>query len=107
MNAKTFDRTADVSKLIGCNTRGVEYRWDTFLDSINIPAESKVLDFGAGSLRDSNYLCELGFDVTSLDLDKALMESYAKSYRWRKPPKLIAAANFYAALKQLGSDRFF
>ena len=26
----TFDRTDDVSKLEGCNTRGVEYRWDIF-----------------------------------------------------------------------------
>ena len=24
----TFDRTDDVSKLEGCNTRGVEYRWE-------------------------------------------------------------------------------
>jgi hypothetical protein len=64
----TFDRSNDVSKLEGCNTRGVKYRWPIFLDAISeIPKGSDALDFGAGSLRESFDLITRGFNVTSVD----------------------------------------
>src|SRR2546423_12073373 len=30
-----FDRRSDVSKIFGCNTRHVEYRWDLFAKRLN------------------------------------------------------------------------
>ena len=50
----TFDRTDDVSKLEGCNTRGVEYRWDIFTKRLDtIPSGSHAIDFGLGP----SFLC--------------------------------------------------
>jgi len=80
---KTFDRVDDVSKLEGCNTRGIEYRWSTFSRAISdIPVGSAVLDFGAGSLRESFDLAVRGFNVTSIDIDSELMSAYKASYSW-------------------------
>lgn len=60
----TFDRTSDVSKLEGCNTRGIEYRWSIFERELaTVPAGACALDFGAGSLRESFDLALRGFDV--------------------------------------------
>jgi SAM-dependent methyltransferase len=81
-----FDRRADVSKLFGCNTRNVEYRWDLFtnrLEDIKRKTDApRALDFGAGSLRDSYELVRQGFDVTSMDLDPKVMQRYFDSYDW-------------------------
>ena len=81
-----FDRRKDISKLFGCNTRNVPYRWNLFasrLEQIRSTVESpKALDFGAGSLRDSYELARLGFCVTSVDLDPAVMQRYYRSYDW-------------------------
>jgi 2-polyprenyl-3-methyl-5-hydroxy-6-metoxy-1,4-benzoquinol methylase len=81
-----FDRRSDVSKLFGCNTRNVEYRWDLFANRLNEIkskiTEPKALDFGAGSLRDSYELIRQGFDVTSMDLDAEIMQRYFDSYDW-------------------------
>lgn len=81
-----FDRRLDVSKLFGCNTRNVEYRWDLFsncLEKIKRHASSpRALDFGAGSLRDSYELVKQGFRVTSMDLDPQVMQRYFNSYDW-------------------------
>lgn len=94
-----FDRRRDISKLFGCNTRNVKYRWNIFaskLDQIKTTNESPVaLDFGAGSLRDSFELARLGFCVTAVDLDRSLLESYYQSYDWssvRCPPKLFTGS---------------
>lgn len=91
-----FDRRRDISKLFGCNTRNVQYRWTVFssrLDQIKQHvATPHALDFGAGSLRDSYELARLGFCVTSVDLDPKVMERYFRSYDWnevRCPPKLF------------------
>lgn len=102
----TFDRRRDISKLFGCNTRNVQYRWNVFssrLDQIrkDVPTP-QALDFGAGSLRDSHELARLGFCVTSVDLDPNVMERYYRSYDWnavRCPPKL-----FTQPLEQLKND---
>ena len=52
-----FDRRRDISKLFGCNTRNVQYRWNVFASRIDQlrknTAPPQALDFGAGSLRDS------------------------------------------------------
>src|SRR5437879_2404300 len=80
---KTFDRVDDVSKLEGCNTRGVEYRWSIFSRAIAaFPAGCNALDFGAGSLRESFDLATRGFNVTSIDIDSELMSTYKASYLW-------------------------
>lgn len=84
--AMIFDRRHDVSKLFGCNTRSVQYRWSLFARRL---AETRArfqkpraLDFGAGSLRDSYELSRLGFEVVSVDLDREVLENYAKAYDW-------------------------
>jgi 2-polyprenyl-3-methyl-5-hydroxy-6-metoxy-1,4-benzoquinol methylase len=80
---RIFDRIHDVSKIDGCNTRGVEYRWQTFSKEIaTIPAGSSALDFGAGSLRESFDLAVRGFNVTSIDLNGGLLASYKADYAW-------------------------
>src|ERR1700681_3348102 len=46
MERRTFDRSQDVSKLEGCNTRGIEYRWDLFTRELQrIPRGAAALDF--------------------------------------------------------------
>jgi SAM-dependent methyltransferase len=91
-----FDRRKDISKLFGCNTRNVHYRWNVFasrLDQIRKDFDTpSALDFGAGSLRDSYELARLGFCVTSVDLDPAVMQRYYQSYDWSKvrcPPRIF------------------
>jgi len=91
-----FDRRRDISKLFGCNTRNVEYRWDLFaarIEQILAKFETpRALDFGAGSLRDSYELARLGFSVTSVDLDPRVIQQYYRSYDWnqvRCPPQLL------------------
>jgi 2-polyprenyl-3-methyl-5-hydroxy-6-metoxy-1,4-benzoquinol methylase len=80
---KTFDRVDDVSKIEGCNTRGIEYRWSIFSKVIaTFPVGSNALDFGAGSLRESFDLAVRGFNVTSVDIDSGLMSAYKASYDW-------------------------
>jgi 2-polyprenyl-3-methyl-5-hydroxy-6-metoxy-1,4-benzoquinol methylase len=90
--ARTFDRTADVAKLIGCNTRNVEYRWSIFKRHLaSAAAGALALDFGAGSLRESHYLCAKGYDVTSCDLDEATLRSYFADYKWgSQTPRIVA-----------------
>jgi 2-polyprenyl-3-methyl-5-hydroxy-6-metoxy-1,4-benzoquinol methylase len=82
-HARAFDRTHDVSKIEGSNTRGIEYRWQVFSNEIAaIPAGSNALDFGAGSLRESFDLANRGFNVTSIDLDGELLAGYKSDYAW-------------------------
>jgi len=79
----TFDRTNDVSKLEGCNTRGVEYRWSIFERELTtVPIGARVLDFGAGSLRESFDMATRGFNVTSLDINAEVLASYRSRYNW-------------------------
>ncbi len=106
-----FDRRHDVSKLFGCNTRNVQYRWNVFasrLEQIRKRFESpRALDFGAGSLRDSYELARLGFCVTAVDLDPTVMERYYRSYDWSTvqcPPTIFTEpvhtlnSNFHLAI---------
>jgi SAM-dependent methyltransferase len=85
-----FDRRKDVSKLFGCNTRNVQYRWRVFSDRLEeIKQKSSklmALDFGAGSLRDSYELARQGFRVVSMDLDAEVMNRYFESYDWTMLP---------------------
>lgn len=110
--ALIFDRRADVSKLFGCNTRNVEYRWDLFTDRLeDIKREDsapRALDFGAGSLRDSYELVRQGFDVTSMDLDPKIMQRYFDSYDWSSAgasPQLFTDAIDRLG-EQVGQDYF-
>jgi len=106
----TFDRSNDVSKLEGCNTRGVAYRWSIFLDAIStIPKGSDVLDFGAGSLRESFDLVSRGFNVTSVDMDAELLSSYKSRYVWPNngtKHDMIATADIFDGLSRLNGRRF-
>lgn len=101
----TFDRSNDVSKIEGCNTRGIKYRWNIFLDRIaNISTGSEVLDFGAGSLRDSFDLVSRNFHVTSIDMDKEIMSRYQENYQWPDNGSrhdLIANGDLFHALSKL------
>lgn len=105
----TFDRSGDVSKLEGCNTRGIKYRWSIFLNALaRIPVGSEVLDFGAGSLRESFDLINRGFNVTSVDMDKDILESYRMKYSWPKngaKHNIIASGELLESLQKL--DRKF
>lgn len=92
-----FDRRHDVSKLFGCNTRGVRYRWTLFADRLATlrreVSKPSALDFGAGSLRDSYELIKQGFSVVSFDLNETVMRRYFDSYDWsalRSTPRLVA-----------------
>ena len=108
----TFDRRQDVSKLFGCNTRSVRYRWGLFEHYLNEilkgSAALKALDFGAGSLRDSFELSRLGFQVTSVDLNQHLLQQYYDSYDWREvsnPPQLFTDS-FDSLVQQVGANHF-
>jgi len=104
----TFDRTGDVSKLEGCNTRGIAYRWDIFQRWLRrIPPGSNALDFGAGSLRESFDLVQRGFCVTSVDNDISLLETYKAKYQWPKAVhEMVAAPDVESALAKLGDRKF-
>src|SRR5258708_5569137 len=105
-----FDRSVDVSKLEGCNTRGVEYRWQIFLDEIaGIPRGNNVLDFGAGSLRESFDLFSRGYNVTSIDIDSELLSFYKSRYAWPdngSVHSLIATGDLLGGLAQIGDKQF-
>lgn len=108
----TFDRRQDVSKLFGCNTRNVRYRWSLFESYLNEivkgSAAPRALDFGAGSLRDSFELCRLGFQVTAVDLNQLLLQQYYDSYDWREvstPPQLFTGS-FDSLVQQVGVNHF-
>lgn len=98
-----FNRLDDVSKLFGCDTRNVKYRWTVFLEALhelstqNRVRVSRALDYGAGSLRDSYELCRLGFQVSACDLDKPSMEEGLKYFQWRgikyKPDLYVSLAD--------------
>ena len=96
-----FDRRNDVSKLYGCNTRSVRYRWKLFaekLDQLQREVERpKALDFGAGSLRDSYELAKRGFEVVAFDLNDRVLRTYYDSYDWTavREPKLMAGSLEY------------
>jgi 2-polyprenyl-3-methyl-5-hydroxy-6-metoxy-1,4-benzoquinol methylase len=85
-----FDRRRDVSKLIGCNTRNVKYRWQLF--SAHLLAlkarfdHPRAIDFGAGSLRDSYELSREGYAVVAVDLEETTIKRYFESYDWQSCP---------------------
>lgn len=107
-----FDRRNDISKLFGCNTRGVEYRWNIFagrLDQLRREFEElSALDFGAGSLRDSYELAKQGLRVTSMDLNEGVLRRYFESYDWSvlpTQPKLFVGS-FESLVEQTGPQSF-
>lgn len=110
MELRTFDRSADISKLEGCNTRNIGYRWDIFAKELQgIPRGSEALDFGAGSLRDSFELNRRGYSVTSIDLDAGLLASYEADYDWPDngtTRKIITGQDLQGCISQIRSRRF-
>ena len=110
VDIRTFDRTHDVSKLEGCNTRNVEYRWDLFSKELEmIPRCSESLDFGAGSLRDSFELAKRGYNVTSVDLDLDTLSSYQSDYDWPAngtTRRIVTGQDFGDCLSQIKNTQF-
>lgn len=110
MEPRTFDRSKDISKLEGCNTRNIEYRWDLFSRELqNIPRGGEALDFGAGSLRDSFELTKRGYNVTSIDLNADLLASYEGDYVWPKngtTRKIVTGQDLQSCISQINSERF-
>lgn len=106
--ALTFDRTADVSKLNGCNTRGLEYRWDIFNRHLSGISGGTALDFGAGSLRESFDLASRGFAVTSVDIDATTLAAYKAKYCWpdENGPSIIVDADMVSALAKVDAGKF-
>ncbi len=110
MELRTFDRSKDVSKLEGCNTRSIEYRWNLFSRELqSIPLDGEALDFGAGSLRDSFELAKRGYSVTSIDLNADLLASYERDYDWPKngtTRKIVTGQDLKSCISQINSKRF-
>lgn len=110
VHPRTFDRTGDVSKLDGCNTRNVEYRWDLFSRELGtIPQGSETLDFGAGSLRDSFELAKRGYNVTSVDLDPDILSSYHADYDWPTngtKRRIVTGQDLAECLSQIENTHF-
>jgi len=102
MSARTFDRSRDsVAKLVGCDTRNVSYRWTVFQSNLSrIPRGANVLDFGAGSLRETYELTRLGFRVTAVDRDKDVLTSYHADYQWPRDPELVIGDDLSGLLDQ-------
>ena len=107
---KTFDRVDDISKIEGCNTRGIEYRWSIFSKEIATFAPGRAaLDFGAGSLRESFDLAARGFNVTSIDIDSELMSAYKSGYEWPAngtTHHMIAARDLSDGLSKIADQKF-
>lgn len=107
---RMFDRTKDISKLEGCNTRNIAYRWDIFQNQLDrVPRGGDVLDFGAGSLRETWEFARLGYRLTAVDLNRDTIESYAASYDWNESPHkplFVVGSNFAECLEELGDRRF-
>jgi len=103
---------SDVSKLFGCNTRNVQYRWSLFEERLRkLKSEFtdlKAIDFGAGSLRDSYELSKLGFNLVSVDLDQSLMQRYSEFYDWRELPSTpqLFARPLDDLVRETGADSF-
>ncbi|MBR0831421.1 class I SAM-dependent methyltransferase [Bradyrhizobium manausense] len=105
--ALTFDRSDDISKPEGCNTRGIAYRWNIFATHLAVvPAGAEVLDFGAGSLRESFDLVQKGFSVTSVDVSAETLNEYKRKYDWPANGKhrLVANLDLFAALSEFESQ---
>lgn len=107
-SGERFDRRNDVSKLVGCNTRNVRYRWTLFVRWLSRLEENRegirALDFGAGSLRDTFEMASRGYRVTAIDLDAQALRRHAASYDWPVPggePELLAGS-----LDQLAGRQF-
>ena len=86
-----FNRVEDISKIEGCNDRNVQYRWDLFINQMkNKTHKLDVLDFGAGSLRETYYFCEKGHNVDACDKNKKQTKASYNSYNWNgNPPNII------------------
>lgn len=104
----TFDRTSDISKLEGCKTRGVSYRWSIFERHLaTLSVKTAALDFGAGSLRESYDLANRGFAVTSVDLDADVLDAYKAKYAWsHSSHEVIAVPDLLDAFSRLNGREF-
>ena len=106
-----FDRRHDISKLFGCNTRNVRYRWSLFARRVEDLkqrfTQPVALDFGAGSLRDSYELAKQGFRVVAVDLDERVVKHYFESYDWKdfQTPTLHAEP-FETLVRQDNAESF-
>ena len=85
-----FNRVDDISKIEGCNDRNVQYRWNLFINQLkNKPHKLDVLDFGAGSLRETYFFCEKGHNVDAIDKNTKQSKASFSSYNWGGNPPNI------------------
>jgi 2-polyprenyl-3-methyl-5-hydroxy-6-metoxy-1,4-benzoquinol methylase len=83
----------------------VEYRWSIFERYLAVvPKGAPVLDFGAGSLRDTYEMAVRGFQVVSLDLDRPTLNSYYADFDWNCVPNKPEI--FVGGIDQLRAKRF-
>jgi 2-polyprenyl-3-methyl-5-hydroxy-6-metoxy-1,4-benzoquinol methylase len=109
--AIVFDRRRDVSKLEGCNTRNVQFRWSVFsiwtARLLGRRPAPVALDLGAGSLRDTYELALRGINVDALDLNGEQLRESWEAYDWkhvRCEPRLMTGRLADATLNQDAYD---
>jgi 2-polyprenyl-3-methyl-5-hydroxy-6-metoxy-1,4-benzoquinol methylase len=100
-----FDRRRDVSKLEGCNTRNVQFRWNIFsrwtAKLLQRRPSPSALDVGAGSLRDTFELAVRGMEVDALDVNAQQLQASWKAYDWSRSahePRLMTGPLAHAGL---------
>tara|TARA_Y100000591_G_scaffold333413_1_gene377627 strand:+ start:4874 stop:5851 length:978 start_codon:yes stop_codon:yes gene_type:complete len=80
-----FNRIDDISKIEGCNARNVQYRWKIFKNQLKKKSQTlDILDFGAGSLRETYYFCEKRHNVDAIDKNIKQSNASYDSYQWDK-----------------------
>jgi len=82
-NVDRTQRARDLPKLEGCLTRGTQYRWTTFRPFYSaLPAGSRVLDVGCGSLLETHFMAKQGMRVTGIDLDADKLKEFQHRHDW-------------------------
>lgn len=99
-----FNRINDISKLTGCNTRNVQYRWNIFTEALGSlqckPNQVlKALDFGAGSLRETYELSNARYAVDAIDTNVEQLTLSYDQYDWSR-------AKFKPNLKKINLTEF-
>jgi len=73
-----------------------------------VSKDSQVVDFGAGSLRETHDLAMRGFKVTAVDLDRDVLELYESKYDWQQAMHRLElyAGTLSGLLDHVGKERY-
>ena len=66
----TYDKNNYLSSHVILKKKNFRY-----LKSLNLPKGSKVLELGGGAGQTAKKICELGYNITGIDVSKHLCES--------------------------------